>query len=185
MRQTLTYFAELFKDPLFNFFQKDIQMPTVSAHAFLTRESLPEILEFIEVYDYDTQEKMLDIVISKNPRIRQFFQLYFNHTFSELGDVDYEMPKATQPGISNLYRQLREIQTLAEDFIWPIEKKRQQFKVIASSLSVEELMVLENTIAHTLEKMYEQLNWDYLKGKYQLKRIDEVVTIVDPTSIES
>lgn len=159
-------------------------MPTVSPHAFLTRELIPEILEFIEIYDLTTQIHMLDIVVAKNPRIREMFQLYFNNEFTQLGDVDYEMPKADAPGQSNLYRQLREIQTLSVKFVWPIEKKRQQYKVIASSLSIEELMVLENIMSHTLEDMYPQLNWTYLKDKWEKKPV-VIVPAFDDIKTES
>lgn len=185
MLQILTSSAKYCTNPLLNFFQREIYMPTTFEHAIITRETLPDILEFIEIYDHPTQKRMIDIVIAKNPRIREFFQLYLNTTFTQLGEVDYEMPRKDTPGISNLYRQLREIRTLAESFVWPIEKKRQQFKVIASSLSIQELMILENVMTHTLEDMYKSLNWEYLKEKYQLKRVDEVVTIVDPSIVAS
>lgn len=168
---------------------RDINMPTVTPNAILTRELLPEIFEYIETYDPTAQISMLDVVIARNPRIREFMILYFNNEFTELGDVDYEMPKLNQPAYSNLYQRYRDIKSLTKDSKANLQAKRQAYKVIASSITIEELMFIENMLTHTLEDMYSTLNWVYLKDKYQtvnlseIKPITEVVTIVDETVI--
>lgn len=138
-------------------------MTAVCSKLILTREILPEIFEFVEEFDLKTQQEMLGVAIAKNPRILQLMKLYYEMTFTELGDVDYEMPGLNTPAFSNLYKHINELKLLSDKCPLPLEKKQHQFKIIASTISVEELMFLENMRSGTLEEMYPGINWEYLR----------------------
>jgi len=135
---------------------------------------IASILEYIEgIPDVQSRKDLAIAYFEQVHAFKEYLIWYFTEVKGKfdpkpLANVEYDLPEEGVPAYSSIQKNMPRIKAIVNP-LEPLTTRTRLKKMVYTSISMAEILILENTFDGTLEEMYPGIDWDELKSLLGVK----------------